>query len=107
MMQERGVDKQGRPIDFMLSDRRNPKAAHRFVGKAPKIMRNWTPSSKPTMARGFKSMRTAYGHDQGHRDPAHDPPRPLHVARAGRIGRGPLRQQALRHRSLTKEPLKD
>src|SRR5512142_2850773 len=37
----RAVDKQGRLIDFMLSDRRNTKAARRFLAKALKVMRNW------------------------------------------------------------------
>jgi IS6 family transposase len=36
----RAVDKQGRLIDFMLSDRRNTKAARRFLTKALKVMRN-------------------------------------------------------------------
>jgi transposase-like protein len=44
----RAVDKQGRLIDFMLSDRRNTKAAHRFLGKALKIMQDWLPSSITT-----------------------------------------------------------
>jgi transposase-like protein len=35
----RAVDKQGRLIDFMLSDRRNTKAARRFLAKALKVMR--------------------------------------------------------------------
>jgi transposase-like protein len=42
------IDKQGRLIDFMLSDRRNTKAAHRFPGKALKIMKDWSPSSITT-----------------------------------------------------------
>jgi transposase-like protein len=32
----------------MLSDRRNTKAAHRFLGKALKIMHDWPPSSITT-----------------------------------------------------------
>ena len=44
----RAVDKQGRLIDFMLSDRRNTKAARRFLAKALKIMRNWPPVSITT-----------------------------------------------------------
>ena len=44
----RAVDKHGRLIDFMLSDRRNIGAAHRFLGKALKIMRHWPPSSITT-----------------------------------------------------------
>jgi IS6 family transposase len=42
------VDKHGRLIDFMLADRRNTQAAHRFLGKALKIMRHWPPSSITT-----------------------------------------------------------
>ena len=38
----------GRLIDFMLSDRRNTRAAHRFLGKALKTMRNWPPVSITT-----------------------------------------------------------
>jgi IS6 family transposase len=38
----RAVDKHGRLIDFMVLDRRNPCAAHRFLGKALKTMRNWS-----------------------------------------------------------------
>src|SRR5271156_1999595 len=41
----RAVDKNGRLIDFMLMDRRNTHAAHRFLGKALTTMRHWPPSS--------------------------------------------------------------
>src|SRR5512144_1940488 len=44
----RAVDKQGRLIDFMLSDRRNTKAARRLLAKALKVMRNWPPVSITT-----------------------------------------------------------
>ena len=44
----RAVDKTGRLIDFLLSDRRNTRAAHRFLGKALKTMRNWPPVSITT-----------------------------------------------------------
>ena len=44
----RAVDKTGRLIDFMLSDRRNTRAAHRFLGKALNTMRNWPPVSITT-----------------------------------------------------------
>ena len=44
----RAVDKHGRLTDFMLSDRRNSCAAHRFLGKALKIMQHWPPSSITT-----------------------------------------------------------
>lgn len=39
----RAVDREGRLIDFMLSDRRNTRAAHRFLGRALTTMRNWPP----------------------------------------------------------------
>jgi transposase, IS6 family len=41
----RAVDKQGRLIDF---DRRNTKAARRFLAKALKVMRTWPPVSITT-----------------------------------------------------------
>jgi transposase, IS6 family len=44
----RAIDNQGRLIDFMLWDRRNTKAATRFLGKALKIMKDWPPSSITT-----------------------------------------------------------
>ena len=44
----RAVDQHGRLIDFMLSDRRNTKAARRFLAKALKVMRNWPPVSITT-----------------------------------------------------------
>ena len=44
----RAVDKHGVLIDFMLSDRRNSRAAHRFLAKALRIMRDWPPSSITT-----------------------------------------------------------
>jgi len=44
----RAVDKCGRLIDFMLADRRNTRAAHRFLGKALTTMRHWPPSSITT-----------------------------------------------------------
>jgi transposase-like protein len=39
------VDKHGQLIDFMLSDRRNTRAAYRFHRKAQKVMRDDPPSS--------------------------------------------------------------
>src|SRR5512134_1672793 len=45
---QRAVDKHGRLIDFMLSDRRNTKAARRFLAKALKVMRHWPPVSITT-----------------------------------------------------------
>jgi IS6 family transposase len=44
----RAVDKHGVLIDFMLSDRRNTRAAHRFLAKALTVMRNWPPVSITT-----------------------------------------------------------
>jgi transposase, IS6 family len=44
----RAVDKHGVLIDFMLSDRRNTLAAHRFLAKALTVMRNWPSSSITT-----------------------------------------------------------
>ena len=44
----RAVDKHGRLIDFMLSDRRNTRAVHRFLGKALWTMRHRPPSSITT-----------------------------------------------------------
>jgi|GEM_PF-3609266 len=38
----------GRLIDFMLSNRRNTRAAHRFLAKALKTMRNWPPVATTT-----------------------------------------------------------
>lgn len=42
------VDKHGHLIDFMLSERRNNRAAQRFLSKAVTIMQNWTPTSITT-----------------------------------------------------------
>jgi transposase, IS6 family len=44
----RAVDKHGRLIYFMLTDRRNTRAAYRFSGKALTTMRHWSPSSIAT-----------------------------------------------------------
>jgi transposase-like protein len=43
----------------MLSDRRNTRAARRFLAKALKIMRNWPPVSITTDKLGFLSEATA------------------------------------------------
>ena len=40
----RALDKDGQLIDFMLSDRRNARAAHRFLSKALKTMSDYLPS---------------------------------------------------------------
>jgi transposase, IS6 family len=44
----RAVDKHGQLIDFMLSGRRNTKAAYRFLRTALKTMNNYPPSSITT-----------------------------------------------------------
>jgi transposase, IS6 family len=44
----RAVDKHGQLIDFMLSDRRNTRAAYRFVRKALRTMSDYPPSSITT-----------------------------------------------------------
>ena len=59
----RAVDKHGRLIDFMLTDRRNTRAAHRFLGKALTTMRHWPPSSITTDQLGSypKAIRRCSG----------------------------------------------
>jgi transposase-like protein len=44
----RAVEKHGLLIDFLRLDRRNTRAAHRFLSKAATAMRNWPPSSIST-----------------------------------------------------------
>ena len=44
----RAVDKHGQLIDFMLSDRRNTRAAYRFLRKATKMMSGYPPCSITT-----------------------------------------------------------
>jgi transposase-like protein len=44
----RAVDKHGQLIDFMLSDRRNTRAAYRFLRKARKMVRHCPPFSITT-----------------------------------------------------------
>jgi IS6 family transposase len=44
----RAVDKHGVLMDFMVSDRRNTRAAHHFLAKALTVMRNWPPVSITT-----------------------------------------------------------
>ncbi len=44
----RAVDKHGQLIDFMLSDRRNTRAAYRFLRKALNMMGDYPPSSITT-----------------------------------------------------------
>jgi len=38
------IDKQGRLIEFLLAERRNTHAVHRFLAKALSAMRHWLPS---------------------------------------------------------------
>src|SRR3712207_5939695 len=44
----RAVDKHGQLIDFMLSDRRNTRAAYRFLRKSLKTVSDYPPSSITT-----------------------------------------------------------
>ncbi len=44
----REVDKHGVLIDFLLLNRRNTRAAHRFLSKAATTMRDWPPTSITT-----------------------------------------------------------
>jgi transposase-like protein len=44
----RAVDKHGQLMDFVLSDRRNTRAAYRFLRKALKTMSGYPPSSITT-----------------------------------------------------------
>jgi transposase-like protein len=44
----RAIDKRGQLIDFMLSDRRNTRAAYRFLRKALKMMSDYPPCSITT-----------------------------------------------------------
>ena len=44
----RAVDKHGRLIDFILLERRNIRAAYRFLSKATGTMRDWPPTSITT-----------------------------------------------------------
>src|SRR5215213_8541410 len=44
----RAIDKHGQLIDFMLADRRNTRAAYRFLRKALKAMSDYPPSSITT-----------------------------------------------------------
>ncbi len=44
----RAVDKHGRLIDFTLLERRNTRAAHRFLSKAVITVQNWPPTSITT-----------------------------------------------------------
>ena len=39
----RAVDKQGRTVDFLLTHRRNAKAARRFLAKALRTRQHWPP----------------------------------------------------------------
>ena len=39
----RAVDKEGRTIDFLLTHRRNAKAARRFLAKALRTRQHWPP----------------------------------------------------------------
>ena len=48
----RAIDKEGETLDFYLADRRNAKAAKRFLAKALRRSRDWTPRAiTPTRTR--------------------------------------------------------
>ena len=57
------VEETGRLINVLLSDRRDTRAVHRFLGKAPKTMRKWPPVSITTDKRA--SFPRAMGLSQG------------------------------------------
>ena len=69
----RAIDKTGRLIDFMLSDRRNTRAAHRFLGKALRAMQDWPPTSITTdkLASYPKAIRRLQREGQMPRDVRH------------------------------------
>lgn len=48
----RAGDKRGRLTDFKSSNRRNTRAAHRFLGKALRTMPNWPRSGSPATSSG-------------------------------------------------------
>src|SRR4029453_2326391 len=59
----RAVDKHGQLIDFMLSDRRNARAAYRFLRKALKTMSDYPPESITTdklasYPKAFRRLQT-------------------------------------------------
>ncbi len=55
----RSVDKHGRLIDFMLSDRRNSRAAHRFLGKALKALLHYSGLRVASLGQGVR-MRVMF-----------------------------------------------
>jgi transposase-like protein len=69
----RAVDKHGQLIDLMLSDRRNTKAAYRFLRKAVKTMSNYPPSSITTdkLASYPKAIRRLQGEGLLSKDAEH------------------------------------
>ena len=69
----RAVDKYGRLIDFMLLDRRDTRAAHSFLSKAMKTMRNWPPHSITTVKLGSypKAIRRLQREGQLSQDTEH------------------------------------
>ena len=53
----RAIDKDGNTLDFLLSDRREAKAAKRFLAKALRHSRDWKPQvintdKNPGLRRG-------------------------------------------------------
>jgi IS6 family transposase len=69
----RAIDKQGRLIDFMLRDRRNTRAAYRFLGKALNTMRNYAPHSITTDKLGSypKAIRRLHREGKLSKDTRH------------------------------------
>jgi transposase-like protein len=69
----RAVDKHGQLIDFMLSDRRNTRAAYRFLRKAVKTMGDYPPSSITTdkLASYPKAIRRLQSEGLLSKDVAH------------------------------------
>ena len=69
----RAIDKQGRLIDFMLLDRRNTRAAYRFLGKVLHTMRHWPPQSITTDKLGSypKAIRRLHREGKLSKDTRH------------------------------------
>ena len=69
----RAIDKEGATLDFYLADRRNAKAAKRFLAKALRRSRDWTPAGhqhrqEPGLRRGDR--RAEEGRPAAERHPA-------------------------------------
>src|SRR5512142_1807333 len=58
----RAIDKEGATLDFYLADRRNAKAARRFLAKALRRSRDWTPrvintDKNPAYGEALRQMK--------------------------------------------------